>query len=33
VRGTEAIGYMFVYSQMTDTRMLTLVGDPKEDAY
>jgi hypothetical protein len=33
VRGTEAIGYMFAYSQMTDTRMLALVGDPKEDAY
>jgi hypothetical protein len=24
---------MFAYSQMTDTRMLALVGDPKEDAY
>src|SRR5260370_6543619 len=33
VRGTEAIGYMIAYSQMTDTRMLALVGDPKEDAY
>jgi DNA methylase len=33
VRGTEAIRYMFAYSQMTDTRMLALVGDPKEDAY
>ena len=33
VRGTEAIGYMFAYSQMTDTRMLALIGDPKEDAY
>jgi hypothetical protein len=33
VRGTEAIGYMFAYSQMTDSRMLALVGDPKEDAY
>jgi hypothetical protein len=32
-RGTEAIGYMFAYSQMTNTRMLALVGDPKEDAY
>jgi hypothetical protein len=29
VRGTEAIGYMFAYSQMTDARMLALVGDPK----
>jgi hypothetical protein len=33
MRGTEAIGYMFAFSQMTDTRMLALVGDPKEDAY
>jgi hypothetical protein len=33
VRGTEAIGYMFAYSQMTDARMLALVGDPNEDAY
>ena len=33
VRGTEAIGYMFAYAHMTDTRMLALVGDPKEDAY
>jgi hypothetical protein len=24
---------MFAYSQMTDTRMLALVGDVKEDAY
>ena len=32
-RGTEAIGCMFAYAQMTDTRMLALVGDPKEDAY
>ena len=31
--GTEAIGYMFAYSQMTDTRMLALVGDPQADAY
>jgi hypothetical protein len=32
-RGTDAIGYMFAYSQMTDTRMLALVGDPEADAY
>lgn len=32
-RGAEAIGYMFAYAQMTDTRMLALVGDPKADAY
>jgi hypothetical protein len=24
---------MFAYSQITDTRMLALVGNPKEDAY
>lgn len=33
VRGAEAIGYMSAYSQMTNTRMLAVVGDPKEDAY
>jgi hypothetical protein len=33
VRGTEAIGYMFAFAQMTDTRMLALVGDPQADAY
>jgi hypothetical protein len=32
-RGTEAIGYMFAYSQMTDTRMLALIGDAEADAY
>jgi hypothetical protein len=32
-RGAEAIGYMLAYAQMTDTRMLALVGDPREDAY
>jgi hypothetical protein len=32
-RGTEAIGYMFAYAQMTDTRMLALIGDPEGDAY
>jgi hypothetical protein len=33
VRGTEAIGYMFAFAQMTDTRMLALIGDPQADAY
>ena len=32
-RGTEAIGYMFAFAQLTNTRMLALVGDPQEDAY
>ena|ERR1700737_1574958 len=32
-RGAEAIGYMLALAQMTDTRMLALVGDPKADAY
>ncbi len=32
-RGAEAIGYMLAYSQMTDTRMLALVGDSNEDTY
>jgi hypothetical protein len=32
-RATEAIGYMLAYAQMTDTRMLALVGDPAADAY
>jgi hypothetical protein len=32
-RGAEAIGYMFAFAQMTDTRMLALVGDPEADAY
>jgi hypothetical protein len=32
-RGTESIGYMFAFSQLTDTRMLALVGDPQADAY
>lgn len=32
-RGADAIGYMFAYAQMTDTRMLALVGDPEADAY
>jgi hypothetical protein len=32
-RGTESIGYMFAFAQMTDTRMLALIGDPQADAY
>lgn len=32
-RGAEAIGYMFAYARMTDTRMLAMVGDPVGDAY
>jgi hypothetical protein len=32
-RGAEAIGYMLGFAQMTDTRMLALVGDPEADAY
>ena len=32
-RGAEAIGYLFSYAQMTDTRMLALVGDPDAGAY
>jgi len=32
-RTAEAIGYMMAYAQMTDTRMLALVGDPNADAY
>jgi hypothetical protein len=31
--GAEAIGYMLTYARMTDTRMLSLVGDPAADAY
>jgi hypothetical protein len=30
---TEAIGYMFAFAQLTNTRMLALVGDPQADAY
>jgi hypothetical protein len=33
VRATEAIRHMLAYAQMTDTRMLTLIGDPQADAY
>lgn len=29
----EAIGYLLAYAQMTDTRMMALVGDPEADAY
>jgi hypothetical protein len=32
-RGAKAIGYMFAFAQMTDTRMLALVGDPQADTY
>lgn len=32
-RGAEAIGYMLAYANMTDTRMLALVGSAKEGAY
>jgi hypothetical protein len=32
-RGTEAIGYLFAYAQMTNTRMLALVGVHKADVY
>lgn len=32
-RSTESIGYLFAYAQMTDTRMLALVGDPNAGAY
>ena len=32
-RATEGIGHMLAYSQMTDTRMLALLGDPHGDAY
>jgi hypothetical protein len=32
-RGAEAIGYMFAFAQLTNTRMLALVGDPQADAY
>ncbi len=29
----ESIGYMMAYAQVTDTRMLALLGDPDADAY
>lgn len=32
-RGAEAIGYMLAYANMTDTRMLALVGSAKDGAY
>ncbi len=32
-QAAERIGYMLAYAQMTDTRMLALVGDPQPDAY
>jgi hypothetical protein len=31
--GAEAIGYLLGYAQMTDTRMLALLGDPEAQAY
>lgn len=31
--GAEAIGYLFGYAQLTDTRMLALIGDPEAGAY
>jgi hypothetical protein len=32
-RGAESIGYLLGFAQMTDTRMLALVGDAEADAY
>src|ERR1700733_9148137 len=32
-QAAERIGYMLAYAQMTDTRMLALLGDPQADAY
>jgi hypothetical protein len=32
-QATERIGYMLAYAQMSDTRMLALLGDPEADAY
>ncbi len=31
--GAEAIGYMFAYAQMTNTRMLALVGSKRDEVY
>jgi hypothetical protein len=31
--GAEAIGYLMGYAQMTNTRMLALLGDPEAQAY
>jgi len=31
--GAEVIGYLAGYAQMTDTRILALLGDPEADAY
>jgi hypothetical protein len=31
--GAEVIGYLLGYAQMTDTRMLALLGDPEAQAY
>ncbi|MGA8939279.1 MAG: hypothetical protein WB439_08945 [Acidobacteriaceae bacterium] len=32
-RGAESIGYLFGYAQMTDTRMLALVGSKRDEVY
>jgi hypothetical protein len=32
-RGAESIGYLLGFAQMTDTRMLALVGDAEADVY
>src|SRR5580698_2587383 len=32
-QATERIGYFLAYAQMTDTRMLALLGDPEAHAY
>jgi hypothetical protein len=32
-RSAQVVGYFFAYAQMTDTRMLALLGDPEADAY
>lgn len=31
--GAEAVGYLFGYAQLTDTRMLALIGDPDAQGY
>jgi hypothetical protein len=31
--GAESIGYFFGYAQLTDTRIVALLGDPAADAY
>lgn len=32
-RGAESIGYLFGYAQMTNTRMLALVGSKRDEVY